>query len=186
MRPGADRLRYRRSGSGSVSRADRRVRPSAVSADEAAIRHSVTISAPPERAFILFTEELASWWPREYTWGGEALERIEVEPREGGACFEVGPHGFRCDWGRVLASEPPRRLVFSWQIAPDRTPQPDPAKASEVEIRFEPAGAGGTRVELEHRGFSRHGDEGDRYRAGLGSAEGWPYMLGRLAAAADT
>lgn len=146
------------------------------------IRHVVTVAAAPERAFALFTEELTSWWPREYTWGQEALAGIRIEPREGGACVEEGPEGFRCDWGRVLACEPPRRLLFTWQIAPDRTPQPDPARASEVEVRFE-AVEEGTLVELEHRAFERHGEGGEGYRAGLASEQGWPYMLGRLAEA---
>ncbi len=68
--------------------------------------------------------------------------------------------------------EPPHRLVFSWQISPERVPEPDPVKASEVEVRFTAEGLATTRVELEHRGFEHHGPGGDAYRAGLGSPEG--------------
>jgi uncharacterized protein YndB with AHSA1/START domain len=141
------------------------------------IRHAVSVPVPPERAFVAFVEELGAWWPREYTWSGDVLERIGMEPREGGLCTELGPHGFRCDWGRVLAYEPPHRLVFTWQIGPSREPVPDPARATEVEVRF-----GDGRVELEHRGFDRPGAGGEDYRAGLASDQGWPYMLGRYAA----
>ena len=93
------------------------------------------------------------------------------------ACFELGPHGFRCDWGRVTVWEPPHRLVFRWQIGAQREPVPDPQRASEVEVRF----ADGE-VRLEHRGFERHGPDAENYRAALASEQGWPYILGRYAA----
>ena len=116
-----------------------------------------------------------------YSWSGSSLEWIGLEPRVGGPCFERGPHGFRCDWGRVLLWQPPRRLVFTWQIGPTRVPQPDPERASEVEVTFHPQ-EGGTRVELEHRHVSRHGEGGDAYRAAMGSPEGWSLILERYAA----
>jgi uncharacterized protein YndB with AHSA1/START domain len=28
-----------------------------------AVRQTVTVDAPPERAFAMFTADLASWWP---------------------------------------------------------------------------------------------------------------------------
>ena len=146
------------------------------------VRVSVTVEAPAERAFTLFTEGLGSWWPAGYTWSRDMLERIAIEPRLDGRCFERGPHGFTCDWGRVLAWDPPQRLVLSWQIGPRREPEPDPGKASEVEVRFSPDGPAVT-VELEHREFARHGDGGDRYREQMASPEGWPLILGRYAAA---
>jgi uncharacterized protein YndB with AHSA1/START domain len=151
---------------------------------EDTLHHATTVAAPVERAFATFSDGLAGWWPREYTWAQDTLETIAIEPREGGRCFERGPHGFHCDWGRVLAWDPPDRLVFTWQIGPDRVPEPNPAKASEVEVRFVADGPSATRVELEHRGFSRHGDGGDRYRAAMGSRLGWPLILDRYAAAA--
>jgi uncharacterized protein YndB with AHSA1/START domain len=144
------------------------------------IRDEVTVPVPPDRAFAAFAD-LDGWWPPEYTWAGDALQAIAIEPREGGHCYELGPHGFRCDWGRVLAWEPPGRLAFTWQISPRREPVPDPANASEVEVRVRADGAG-SRVEVEHRGFERHGDDAEDYAAALGSEQGWPYMLGRYAA----
>lgn len=148
-----------------------------------AVRRSVTVPVPAERAFATFTEGMAGWWPREYTWSAAALDTIGMEPREGGHCYEIGPAGFRMDWGTVLAWEPPRHLAFLWQIAPTRAPEPDPDKASEVEVRFEAAEPGTTLVEVEHRNFRRHGETGDDYRAGLSSPEGWTYLLDRYAAA---
>ncbi len=145
--------------------------------DEKAIRRTMTVPASAEQAFAVFTEGLASWWPAEYTWSQEVLETIAIEPGAGGRCFERGPHHFECDWGRVLAWEPPRRLVFSWQISPGREPQPNPTKASEVELRFTPEGEMATRIAFEHRGFERHGEGGDEYRAALDSPPGWSYIL---------
>jgi uncharacterized protein YndB with AHSA1/START domain len=72
--------------------------------------------------------------------------------------------------------------VLAWQIAPDRVPEPNPAKASEVEVRFHPTGTSGARVELEHRAFARHGEPGDTYRQAMASPEGWPLLLDRYAA----
>jgi uncharacterized protein YndB with AHSA1/START domain len=147
------------------------------------IRRVVTVPLAPESAFALFTGDFARWWPTAYTWAGAALETIGIEPREGGLCFERGPHGFRCDWGRVLAWEPPRRLLFTWQISPQRVPQPDPAQASEVEVVFAPQGDA-TEVTLAHRHFARHGDGAAGYREGMASPEGWTYILAQYAAAA--
>lgn len=148
-------------------------------ADEQPIRLSMTVPASPDHAFAIFTKGLVSWWPAEYTWSQEVLEILAIEPGQGGHCFEQGPHGFRCDWGRVLVWEPPHRLVFTWQISPKREPEPNPARASEVEVRFVAEGPSHTRVEFEHRHFDRHGEGGVEYRAALGSPQGWSYILDR-------
>ena len=144
----------------------------------------ITVAQPPSEAFDLFARRFGSWWPREYTWAQETLHHIALEPQAGGRCLEIGPHGFHSDWGRVLVWDPPGRLVLAWQISPRREPEPNPAKASEVEVRFEPADQGGTMVTLEHRGFERHGPDGASYRDALASERGWPWLLGRFAAAA--
>lgn len=149
---------------------------------EEAVRRTVTVRVLPDRAFAVFTDELATWWPREYTWARDVLDTIGIEPTEGGRCFERGPYGFWCNWGRVLVWDPPSRLVFSWQISPRR--EPDPAKASEVEVRFVAEGLQATRVELAHRSFERHGEGSDGYRAALDSEQGWSLILDRYAAAA--
>jgi uncharacterized protein YndB with AHSA1/START domain len=145
--------------------------------------HEITVPLPPERAFSLFTEGMTAWWPPEYTWAQKTLEHIAIEPVDGGRCFERGPHGFSCDWGRVVTSEPPARIAFTWQISPQRVPQPDPAQASLIEVRFTPDGGSGTRVELAHRHFSRHGAGAEEYEAAMSSPQGWPLLLERFAAA---
>lgn len=146
------------------------------------LRASVTVPLPPEQAFTVFTDGMDRWWIREYTWSGpHALDRIAIEPREGGLCYEIGSYGLRLDWGRVLIWEAPHRLVFTWHISPQRVPQPDPADASEVEVDFRLEGTG-TRVDVEHRRIDRHGPGARSYRDQL--AVGWDELLARYAAAA--
>jgi uncharacterized protein YndB with AHSA1/START domain len=147
------------------------------------LRNSRDVGVSVPRAFEVFTVGLGTWWIPEFTWSGpDALDMIGIEPGVDGKCYEIGPYGFRCDWGRVTVWEPPNRLAFTWQIGPDRVPQPDPAKASEVEVLFHPEGEARTRVELEHRGFERHGEAGAGYREALEA--GWDQLLARYAAAA--
>jgi uncharacterized protein YndB with AHSA1/START domain len=146
------------------------------------INHELSVHCSPERAFEVFTSGLPDWWPAEYTWSGkDALAEIGMESGAGGFCYECGPNGFRCDWGRVLTWDPPRRVVFTWQIGPNREPVPDPAKASEIEVRFREF-----LVEFEHRGFERYGQPGQAYRDTLASPEGWPYILGCYAEALES
>lgn len=143
------------------------------------LRTILFVPATPRQAYKAFTEGMADWWVKEYTWSGpDTLVDIGIEPRKDGMAYEIGPHGFRVDWGRVLIWEPPRRLVFTWQIGPDRTPVPDPAKASEIDARFEPE-ADGTRVEVEHRHFDRHGEAAEGYLRALSA--GWRELLARYA-----
>ncbi|WP_091603835.1 SRPBCC family protein [Micromonospora mirobrigensis] len=145
------------------------------------LRTTLLAPAPAERAFAVFTGAMKDWWVHEYTWSGpRALAELGMEPRAGGLLYEIGPYGFRSDWGRVLTWDPPRRLVFTWQIGPDRVPLPDPALASEVEVRFEPEGEGRTRVVVEHRHFDRHGAAAEGYRQAL--TAGWHELLSRYLA----
>ncbi|WP_422772675.1 SRPBCC family protein [Plantactinospora sp. WMMC1484] len=146
------------------------------------VRSSLRIPGPADRAFGIFTEGIADWWVKEYTWSGpQKLAKLGIEPGSGGMLYEIGPHGFRADWGRVLDWQPPRRLVFNWQIGPDRAPVPDPARSSVVEARFSPQADGGVLVEVEHRDFDRHGEAAEGYREAL--TAGWHELLSRYAAA---
>ncbi|WP_373049170.1 SRPBCC family protein [Vulgatibacter sp.] len=149
----------------------------------APIRRKAKVDLPIAQVFSLWTDSLVLWWPRAFTWSQEKLERIVIEPHAGGRCFERGPFDFHCDFGRVLVCEPPSLLRFTWQIAPDRTPQPDPEKCSEVEVRLAAASPTSTTVAIEHRGFARHGDGGEAYRQGM--EQGWDELVRRLEATAQ-
>ena len=142
---------------------------------------SVTVDLPPESAFERFTAGFGTWWPAEFTWSQPGLlEWIGMDGRLDGLLSELGPHGFRVDWGRVVAWEPPARLAFLWQIGADRVPVPDPARASTVTVTVEPAD-GGSRVRVIHDGWERHGDGAQQYRADFQQA--WPMALERFAEA---
>jgi uncharacterized protein YndB with AHSA1/START domain len=101
------------------------------------------------------------------------------EPRVGGSIYDRGVDGSECRWARVLAYEPPERVVFSWDIGPTWQLESDPDKASEVEVRFIAEAAERTRVELEHRNIDRHGDDWEGLREGVSSPEGWPLYMQR-------
>jgi uncharacterized protein YndB with AHSA1/START domain len=141
-----------------------------------AVQQQITVDAPPERAFEVFTGRIADWWPLEnYSIGAQPAVAAEIEPREGGRWGERAADGSTCDWGRVLTWEPPHRIVLSWEISCDWSH--DPRCASEVEIRFEPDGAGATRVELEHRGLETYGERAEEMRGIFGSDQGWGGLL---------
>lgn len=145
------------------------------SKDSVKVTVKVPISASD--AFNAFIDDLHSWWPKEYTWAGDVLERIKIEPKENGRCFERGPYGFECDWGRVLKWNPPHRIIFSWQISPNRVPEPNPEKASEVEIQFKEISNKATKINFEHRNFDNHGKDAETYKKALNSPQGWPYII---------
>jgi uncharacterized protein YndB with AHSA1/START domain len=153
----------------------------------APVRCAVTVPLSPERAFALFTEGYYSWWPHGHHLGKADLADVVLEPRTGGRYYERGVDGSECDWGRVLACDPPHRIVVSWQInANDETwlPDPDPAHASEFEVTFTGQPDGQTRVEFEHRHFERHGAGGAGIHAGVSSSGGWATILDNYAKAA--
>lgn len=160
----------------------------ATAANEAAgvpVRKAVTVGVSAEHAFRVFTEEVDTWWPRSHHIGTSPMRRVLIEPRVGGRCYTEQEDGTECDWGSVLVWEPPRRLVFAWQITLAWEYEPDLAKSSEVEVRFTPLADGGTRVELEHRHFERHGPGSERMRSGVDGADGWGALLGLFAARAE-
>ena len=48
------------------------------------------------------------------------------EPQVGGHIYDRGEDGTECRWARVLAYEPPDRVVFSWDISPQWQLETDP------------------------------------------------------------
>ncbi len=150
-------------------------------AQSTSVRDAVVVEAPIERAFRVFTEGIGSWFPSEYNLlEVEIAERV-FEPREGGRVYDRGVDGSECHWARVLAFEPPNRVVFSWDIDPRWQIETDPDKTSEVEARFIAEAPDRTRVELEHRNLDRHGDGWEQTRESVGGEGGWPGCLRRFA-----
>lgn len=148
---------------------------------ETAVGTSIVVDAPVERAFTVFTEDMDSWWPREHHIIQAPLDHMVFEPRVGGRVYDIGTDGSECQWARVLAYEPPHRVVFSWDISMQWQVEADPAKTSEVEVRFVSENPTRTRVELEHRHIDRHGDGWESMRDAVGSDGGWNLGLRALA-----
>jgi uncharacterized protein YndB with AHSA1/START domain len=143
-----------------------------------AIRRTVTVAAPVERAFEVFTRRMHAWWPLETHSiragrDGAAPEELCLEPWAGGRFYEkTGAEELR--WGSVLECEPPHRIVFEWHVNPE-----NPATA--IEVTFTPEGEE-TRVELVHRGWERFADEA--VRSSYAGEGGWATVLARYVAAA--
>ena len=144
----------------------------------APIHKEIRVKASPARAFEIFTGGMSRWWLKTHTINPtkSPLKDIIMEPRQGGRWFERGEDGSECQWGKVLAWEPPARLLLAWQI--NGAWQFDPALVTEVEIRFTPDGSG-TKVELEHRDLARLGDAADALREAF--QRGWGSLLEEFA-----
>ena len=148
----------------------------------APIVRSVQVKAAPPRAFELFTNHLSAWWPKGRTIGEHDHEAIIIEPRSGGRWFERDAQGNETNWGKVLAWEPPGRLLLGWQINTKWSYDPD--FLTEVELTFAPVPGGGTLVTLEHRDLERFGADAEKHAAALGG--GWPVHLAQFAEYADS
>jgi uncharacterized protein YndB with AHSA1/START domain len=145
------------------------------------VRTSIVVEAPIERAFSVFTEDFGSFKPPEHNLLGVEIAETVFEPHVGGHLYDRGVDGSECRWARVLAYEPPNRLVISWDISPQWQIETDLDRTSEVEVRFVPETPNRTRVELEHRNIERHGDGWEAVRDSVDSAGGWPLYLQRFA-----
>ena len=142
------------------------------------LRKTIEVAAAPDRAFRLFTEGMAGWWPvRTHSVGEDRAETVVFEPGLGGRIYERTLDGDEHVWGTVTAWEPPGRVVFTWH--PGRGPDTE----QDVEVRFEASGTG-TRVELVHTGWERLGDRAAAVRENYDG--GWDLVVGeRFAAAAN-
>jgi uncharacterized protein YndB with AHSA1/START domain len=150
-------------------------------AQATSIRHDVVVEAPIERAFSVFTKGFGSFKPPEHNMLGVDIAETVFELRRGGYVYDRGVDGSECRWARVLAYEPPNRVVISWDISPQWQIETDPEKTSEVDVRFIAEAPDRTRVELEHRNIDRHGDGWEAVREGVDGEAGWPLYLHRFA-----
>jgi uncharacterized protein YndB with AHSA1/START domain len=152
-----------------------------------AVQKTIVVAAPQERAFRVFTEGMASWWPMDsHTIGSSPMRDAVMEPRAGGRWYEVGEDGSQTDWGQVIAWEPPARVVLGWQL--NDTWAYDPGLVTEIEVSFTPEEGGRTRVTLEHRNLERYGDKAQQMAEIFGSTSegGWTGLLQRFANVASS
>jgi uncharacterized protein YndB with AHSA1/START domain len=136
----------------------------------APVHKTLQVACSPERAFEVFTRGIGAWWPLgSHSISGDSVSEVVFEERVGGRIFERHDGGGEGEWGRVLAWEPPSRFVMTWY------PGSDPSQATELEVRFA-ADGGGTRVDLEHRGWEILADRAQESRSSYDS--GWGDVLG--------
>jgi len=147
------------------------------------VRKEVVVATAPERAFKVFTDGIDRWWPREHHIGSSPLKREVLEPGVGGRWYGVSEDGSECEVGKVMAWEPPHRLVLAWQITAEW--KYDAGFVTEIEVTFTREGPNATRVVLEHRDLHRYGVKAGEYRKLLDSPGGWGITLQRYAEAAS-
>jgi uncharacterized protein YndB with AHSA1/START domain len=150
-------------------------------ASETSTQHSIVVEAPIERAFSVFTDDFGSFKPPDHNLLDVEIAETVFESHVGGNIYDRGVDGSECRWARVLAYEPPNRVVFSWDISAQWQIETDLDKTSEVEVRFIAESPDRTRVELEHRNLDRHGEGWEAERDGVGGDQGWPLYLNRFA-----
>lgn len=145
------------------------------------VQTSIVVEAPIERAFSVFTDGIATWWPPEHHILRSELADMVFEPRVGGHVYDRGVDGSECRWARVVAYEPPTRVAFTWDISLQWQIETDPTRTSEIEVRFTAESPERTRVDLEHRHLDRHGDGWEQMRNAVAAPDGWQLGLGRFA-----
>ena len=150
-------------------------------AADTSVKHSIVVEAPIARAFKVFTEDFGRFKPAEHNLLAVPIAETVFEPRVGGYLYDRGIDGSECRWARVLAYDPPNRLLLSWNISPQWQIETDPDKTSEWEVRFTAESARRTRVEIEHRKLERHGQGWEGVRDGVAGDRGWPLYLLRYA-----
>ena len=144
------------------------------------VRKALVVEAPQDVSWQVFTEKMGLWWPLAmYKIGKVNAVDAVIEPRVGGRWYERGEDGSTCDWGRVLAWEPPSRLVLSWDITADW--QYDPTLQTEIEVLFIAEGRARTRVELQHRKLDRYGARRDEMRTIFDKTGDWGQLLAAFA-----
>ena len=150
-------------------------------ADTTVVRRAIVVEAPIDRAFTVFTDRFGDFKPPEHNLLRVPIAETVFEPKVGGHIYDRGTDGSECRWARILAYDPPRRVVFSWDIGPTWQLETEPENASEVEVRFIAETPDRTRVELEHRNIDRHGPGWEAVAGAVDNDQGWPLYLERYA-----
>lgn len=151
--------------------------------DELLVRKNIVVDASPERAFDVFTQKLATWWPMEsHHIGKSKCVDVRFELRPGGRAYEKGEDGTECQWGTVLVVDRPRRFLFRWELSASW--QHDASIDTEVDVTFVAEG-GGTRVTLEHRMLGAYGAKAAEMQKTFDSPGGWTGLLESFKKAAD-
>lgn len=133
------------------------------------VNKSVVIDRPVDVVFKIFTEEIDLWWPEGYSIAG-AGSTTYFEGGKGGRLIQRTPSGIEMTLGKVLAFDPPNRLVVTWRQALWEG-------ETEIEVVFRDH-RGGTKVDLEHRGWENLGKWATGFRQSY--ASGWVDILSKF------
>ena len=147
------------------------------------IQTDIHVAASPEHVFRVFTDDFALWWPKSHHIGADDAYTAIIEPQIGGRWYERGESGAECDWGQVLAYEPPSRILLRWGLGPDWKYDPD--LDTQVEVTFV-SEKDGTRVSLRHFKLENLGAAAETVRDAVGSEQGWPTLLASLKSFAES
>jgi uncharacterized protein YndB with AHSA1/START domain len=151
--------------------------------DQYTIHKEVIVNASQEKAFRVFTEGFDSWWPKTHHIAKVEMKESVMETKLGGRWYEKGIDGSECDWGKVIAWEPPKRFALTWQLTADYTF--DPNFQTKVEVTFEAQGDKKTRVVLEHKNLDRYGADMEKVKGSVGGEGGWSGIMKLYAATAN-
>jgi len=151
---------------------------------ELSVLKTVVVPLPLVETFALFVQQ-DTWWPvRTHHLAEPPGETVVFEPFQGGRWYERAADGREQEWGRVLVWRPPHQVVLSWLVGSDWTPEPDPSRASEIDVRFLAEAPDATRLEFEHRHLERYGEQAERMRTILDGPSGAVGVTSAYAAAA--
>jgi len=140
----------------------------------ASVRKTFVVRADAAAAFQAFAHRMHEWSPTSHSLTGSRTNII-IEPHVGGRWYETGEGNTEADWGKVLAWEPGQRMLLAWQLNANFNFDPD--LITEVEVRFEDAGDGSTRVDFEHRNLERFGAAAPDIFNSLNGEDGWSGSL---------
>ncbi len=140
------------------------------------VRKSITVPAPADEAFRVYTDCAIEWLPAGHTFLNDP-RLIAMEPWPGGRFYERGADGTEITRGTILEWKPPHRVVLTWRIGPNWQPVFDDEHASRIEVEFIPAepfaeAGPSTEVVLTYTDLDRHGEFGAQLRAAIEGAGG--------------
>ncbi|MDT2009814.1 hypothetical protein FXW78_49840 [Rhodococcus opacus] len=99
------------------------------------VRREISVSGSPERAFDLFTNHMAKWWPAEHHVATSPVTAMTVEPRVGGRIYDSCEDGSESAWGHITEWDPPAGFAFAWMLTARGNSKPTSTRHHECRCR---------------------------------------------------
>ena len=136
------------------------------------IEKTLVVPLPPDRAFDLFTNRMARWWPLDKhslsAGDGKVAQDVAITPKVGGDVTETKHNGTTVVWGKVVTWQPGKAFAMTWQL--DRPED----EVTYLTITFD-AEDDGTRVTLIHDGWDAIPEPAQASRGHYST--GWEFVL---------